>query len=59
MKYEICKEIQIDGVTAWSAIAWTDVRTYADQIVEALNAGGGLYAVKVETPAVGAARESK
>lgn len=54
MKYEICKEIENDGVAVWSAFAWTDVRMYAEQIVKALNTvDGGQYAVRTETPAGG------
>lgn len=38
MKYEICKGIKdIDGDMVWSAIAWSDVRTYAEYILSALN----------------------
>lgn len=54
MKYEICKEIKVDGVSAWSTIAWTDVRLYAEQIMRALNAvDAGRYDIREETPAVG------
>lgn len=59
MKYEICKEIKVDGVSVWSTIAWTDVWMYAVQIVNALNAGGGQYAIKAETPGAATPRESK
>lgn len=38
MKYEICKEIKDkDGDLVWSVIAWSDIRTYADDILHALN----------------------
>ncbi len=46
MKYEICKEIMDNGVLIWSAIAWTDVYTYAVEIVDSLNINqSSLYAV--------------
>lgn len=36
MKYEICKGIKDkDGDIVWSAIAWSDVRPYADDILYA------------------------
>ena len=37
MKYEICKGIYDGDRLLWSAIAWTDVKTYAEQILAALS----------------------
>lgn len=38
MKYEICKGIKDqEGDMVWSAIAWSDVKTYADDILYALS----------------------
>lgn len=37
MKYEICVAANLDGTRAWSTIAWTDVRAYAEEIVTALS----------------------
>lgn len=38
MKYEICKGIKDkDGVMVWLAIAWSDVRPYAEDILYVLS----------------------
>lgn len=37
MKYEICIQLNDNGTIVNSAIAWTDVRTYAKLIVDSLN----------------------
>lgn len=38
MKYEICKGIKDkDGDLVWSAIAWSDVKPYAEDILYALS----------------------
>lgn len=38
MKYEICKGIKDkDSNIIWSAIAWSDVRPYAEDILYALS----------------------
>lgn len=44
MKYEICIQTIRDGVKINTTIAWTDVITYAKQIVQSLNiTGDALY----------------
>ena len=60
MKYEICKGIKDGDAMVWSAIAWTDIGEYADIIVTAMRLMTGRdYAIRIETPAGGAAGESK
>lgn len=36
MKYEICKGTKQGGVWIWSAVAWTDTRNYAEDVMRAL-----------------------
>lgn len=49
MKYEICKVKNDNGVKIYTTIAWTDVRTYAQDCVDALTLlHGGEYAVCVD-----------
>jgi hypothetical protein len=38
MKYEICKGIiDSEGDLVWSAIAWSDVKLYAEEVLYALS----------------------
>lgn len=49
MKYEICKQIRDGDAIGWSAIAWTDVRAYAEKIIESLNMmDGNSYAILID-----------
>lgn len=49
MKYEICKVIRDGDKDIYSTIAWTDVRTYAQEIADALfMANGDRYVVLVD-----------
>lgn len=41
MKYEIQKR-SMKEPNVWCTIAWTDVRSYADMIVSALDSGGRM-----------------
>ena len=49
MKYEICKVINDNGKDIYATVAWTDVRTYAQEIADALfMANGNRYIVLVD-----------
>ncbi|WP_176720410.1 hypothetical protein [Desulfuribacillus stibiiarsenatis] len=37
MKYEICKGIQDGDSLIWTAIAWSDVKPYAEYVLSALS----------------------
>lgn len=49
VKYEICRQIKDGNTTVWSVIAWTDVRVYAEKIIESLNMmDGNSYAILID-----------